>query len=80
MNKIRARQLSNEIEGFLTQRIKANKKLARDVAAWIDTAMRTKENAKGGSVNDDDGKDNNNEKVSEEEEDKRVMGNFSWFF
>ena len=36
----KATLLLKEIEAFMTRRKKSNRKLARDVAEWVDTAMK----------------------------------------
>ena len=69
----RAGALRREVEAFLSQRTRANKKLARDVAAWVDEAMHAAERQRGlGGVGE--------AKEAVSEEDSRVSGGFSWFF
>lgn len=49
LDPIRAATLQKELDMLKARRVAQNKKLARDVAVWVDTAMRISEEKKLGS-------------------------------
>lgn len=48
LDQVRGAALQNEVEALKARRFAQNRKLARDVAAWVDTAMRIAEEKKLG--------------------------------
>ena len=46
----KANSLEKEIEVFLSKRMKENKKLAKDIATWVDTAMQISEEKRNQKV------------------------------
>ena len=52
LDQPKATQLIKEIDAFLLKRQKSNRKLARDVAEWVETAMQIHQNCKDTKRND----------------------------
>lgn len=52
-DKAKASQLDTEIKQHRTRMTKINKKLAKDVAKWVDTALAGMNNSKSGSGESD---------------------------
>eukprot|EP01041_Mallomonas_annulata_P003777 gene3777-7503_t len=76
----KAAVMERDIDVFVTQRVKANKKLARDVAAWVDEAMRTAEQGQGQGKQQQQPGVQAGRQTESESEDSRVTGGLSWMF
>ena len=48
----KAKQLQNEIHTFRGKRQKENKKLAREIAKWVDTALQSSQQSPSGTEED----------------------------
>ena len=50
LDSIKSREMIKEIENFCKKRNKSNRKLARDVAEWVDMAVNSSQNKTAKSI------------------------------